>query len=127
MSEKLYSGIDLVEIARFRELDTKILERFYTRVFRPNERAYIGSSFERAAGIFAAKEALVKALGCGIGTVAWQEVGIGYDTQGKPVPELTGSAKKAEQALGISAWSVSISHTKTTAAAVAVAISDPAV
>ena len=123
MTEKLFSGIDLVEIARFRELDPKILKRFYARVFTPGERAYIGGSFERAAGIFAAKEALVKALGCGIGLVTWQEVGIGYDAQGKPLPELTGSAKKAEQVLGISAWSISISHTRSNAVAVAVAIS----
>jgi holo-[acyl-carrier protein] synthase len=123
MSDKLFSGIDLVEIARFRELDPRILKRFYTRVFTPGEREYIGASFERAAGIFAAKEALVKALGCGIGLVTWQEVGIGYDTQGKPLPELTGRAKAAEQTLEISSWSISISHTRSNAVAVAVAIS----
>jgi holo-[acyl-carrier protein] synthase len=123
MIEKLFSGIDLVEIARFRELDPKILKRFYTRVFTPNERAYIGASFERAAGIFAAKEALVKALGCGIGLVTWQEVGIRYDAQGKPLPQLTGNAKETESALGIGGWSVSISHTRNSAVAIAVAFS----
>ena len=123
MTEKLFSGIDLVEIARFRELDPNILKRFYARVFTPQEQAYIGASFERAAGIFAAKEALVKALGCGIGLVTWQEVGISYDAQGKPLPVLTGSAKAAEQALGINSWSISISHTRSSAVAVAVAIS----
>jgi holo-[acyl-carrier protein] synthase len=122
VTEKLFSGIDLVEITRFRDLDPKILKRFYARVFTPGERAYIGASFERAAGIFAAKEALVKALGCGIGLVTWQEVSIGYDAQGRPLPELKGNAKKAEQALGIGAWSISISHTRTNAAAVAVAL-----
>ena len=121
MIQKLFSGIDLVDIGRFRELDPKILERFFTRVFTQNERAYIGGSFERAAGVFAAKEALVKALGCGIGLVSWQEVAICYDTQGKPLPELTGNAKAAEQALGICVWSLSISHTKSSAVAVAVA------
>ena len=121
MIQKLFSGIDLVDIERFRELDPNILKRFFTRVFTQNERAYIGGSFERAAGIFAAKEALVKALGCGIGLVSWQEVAICYDTQGKPLPELTGNAKAAEQALGISVWSLSISHTKSSAVAVAVA------
>jgi holo-[acyl-carrier protein] synthase len=121
MTEKLFSGIDLVEIAHFRELDPKILKRFYARVFTTDERAYIGGSFERAAGIFAAKEALVKALGCGIGLVTWQEVAIRYDTRGKPLPELTGNAKAAEDRLGIVEWSVSISHTKSNAVAVAVA------
>lgn len=123
MIQKLFSGIDLVEIDRFRELDPQIRERFYTRVFTIKEREYIAGSFEHAAGIFAAKEALVKALGCGIGLVSWQEVGIRYDAQGKPWPELTGNAKEAEQALGICEWSVSISHTKNSAVAVAVAYS----
>ena len=123
MTQKLFSGIDLVEIARFRELNPNILERFFSRVFTQNEKAYIAGSFERAAGIFAAKEALVKALGCGIGLVSWQEVAIRYDGQGKPVPELTGKAKAAERALGIVEWSVSISHTKNNAVAVAMAYS----
>lgn len=123
MIQKLFSGIDLVEIARFRELNPQIRERFFTRVFTQGERAYIADSYERAAGIFAAKEALVKALGCGIGLVTWQEVGICYDGLGKPLPELTGKAKEAEQELGIAGWSVSISHTKNSAVAVAVAFS----
>jgi len=122
--QKLFSGIDLVDIARFRELNPNILERFFARVFTQNEKAYIAGSFERAAGIFAAKEALVKALGCGIGPVGWQEVAIHYDEQGKPMPELKGNAKAAEQALGIVEWSVSISHTKSSAVAVAVAYSN---
>ncbi len=123
MIQKLFSGIDLVEVARFRELNPQILERFFTRVFTQNERAYIAASFERAAGIFAAKEAIVKALGCGIGPVTWLEVGICHDKQGKPLPELTGRAKEAEKALNIAGWSVSISHTKSSAVAVAVAFS----
>jgi phosphopantetheinyl transferase (holo-ACP synthase) len=48
--------------------------------------AYIGGTFERGLVYSAAGEALVKALGCGIGLVTWQEVGIGYDAQGKPLP-----------------------------------------
>jgi holo-[acyl-carrier protein] synthase len=123
MMQKLFSGIDLVEVERFRELNPQILERFYKRVFTQAERHYIAFSYERAAGIFAAKEALIKALGCGIGQVNWQEVAIRYDSQGKPLPVLSGKAKAAEQALGIAQWSVSISHTKNNAVAVAVAFS----
>jgi holo-[acyl-carrier protein] synthase len=121
--QKLFSGIDLVEVTRFRELNPQILERFFMRVFTQDERRYVAGSFERAAGIFAAKEALVKALGCGIGPVSWQEVVVRYDEQGKPLPVLTGKAKAAEQALGIVEWSVSISHTKSNAVAVAFAYS----
>jgi holo-[acyl-carrier protein] synthase len=121
--QKLFSGIDLVEIARFRELNPQIRERFFTRVFTPDEMAYIEGSFERAAGIFAAKEALAKALGCGIGYVSWHEMGIYYEINGKPLAILTGKAKVLEQELGIFEWSVSISHTRNNAVAVAVAFS----
>jgi holo-[acyl-carrier protein] synthase len=121
--QKLFSGIDLVEIARFRELNPQIRERFFIRVFTPNEKAYIDGSLERAAGIFAAKEALAKALGCGIGYVSWHEMGICYEIKGKPLAVLTGKAKVLEQELGIIEWSISISHTKNNAVAVAVAFS----
>lgn len=122
MKPRLFSGIDLVEIERLRALRPEIRERFFTRVFTPAERAHIGGSLERAAGVFAAKEALVKALGCGIGPVSWQEVGIGHDAQGKPAALLTGKAKQAERELGIAEWSLSISHTHSSAAAVALAL-----
>jgi holo-[acyl-carrier protein] synthase len=121
--QKLFSGIDLVKVERFRELNPQILERFFARVFTQDERGYIAGSFERAAGIFAAKEALVKALGCGIGPVSWQEVAIRYEDTGRPLPELTGKAKAAEKALRIVEWSVSISHTRNSAVAMAVAYS----
>jgi holo-[acyl-carrier protein] synthase len=121
--QKLFSGIDLVKVERFRELNPQILERFFVRVFTRDERGYIAGSFERAAGIFAAKEAMVKALGCGIGVVSWQEVAIRYEDTGRPLPELTGKAKAAEKALGIVEWSVSISHTRNSAVSMAVAYS----
>ena len=123
MIQKLFSGIDQVEVERFRELNPQILERLFARVFTQDERGYIAGSFERAAGIFAAKEALVKALGCGIGSVSWQEVVIRYEDTGRPLPELTGKAKAAEKALGIVEWSVSISHIRNSAVAIAVAYS----
>jgi len=63
MNPGLASGIDLVEISRFRELSPAIRDRFFLRVFTQQERENIRGSFERAAGIFAAKEALAKALG----------------------------------------------------------------
>ncbi len=119
---KVASGIDLVEIERFRQLKPEILKRFYERVFTIKELGHIGSSFERAAGLFAAKEAIVKALGCGIGPVSWQEVEIQHQSEGSPVARLQGNAANLAQEKGISEISVSISHTKEHAIAMAVAI-----
>jgi holo-[acyl-carrier protein] synthase len=86
------------------------------------EQQHIGKSFERAAGLFAAKEAIVKALGCGIGPVSWQEVEIRHQDEGNPVALLHGNAITQAEAKGIHEISVSISHTQTNATAVAVAI-----
>ena len=119
---KIASGIDLVEVERFRQLKPEILKRFYKRVFTIQELGHIGSSYERAAGLFAAKEAIVKALGCGIGPVGWQEVEIQHQSEGNPVVRLQGSAADLAQEKGIDEISVSISHTREHAIAMAVAI-----
>jgi holo-[acyl-carrier protein] synthase len=117
---KISSGLDLVEIERFRQLNPEILKRFYQRVFTPAEIAYIGSRFDHAAGIFSAKEAVVKALGCGIGPVGWQEVEILHSDEGAPQVQLHGSAAELANKMGIQQCSLSISHTKDFANAVAV-------
>lgn len=119
---KIASGIDLVEIERFRQLKPEILKRFFERVYTPAEREHIGASFERAAGLFAAKEAVVKALGCGIGPVGWQEVEIRHQGEGNPVASLHGRAAALAKEKGILDVSLSISHTREHATAVAVAI-----
>ncbi len=121
---KIATGIDLVEVERFRQLKPEILKRFYERVFTEAERQHIGGSFERAAGVFAAKEAIVKALGCGIGPVGWQEMEIEHESEGNPVARLYGHAAALAQGKGINEISISISHTREHATAVAAAIMD---
>jgi phosphopantetheine--protein transferase-like protein len=121
---RISSGIDLVEIARFRQLKPEILARFYKRVFTPAEIAYIGKRFEAAAGIFSAKEAVVKALGCGIGPVSWQEIEIWHNAEGTPHVELHGNALELATRMGMQQCSLSISHTQNYANAVAVALLD---
>lgn len=122
MSEKITSGIDLVEVERFRQLKPEIQKRFYLRVFTPAELEYIGGSFERAAGMFAAKEAVVKALGCGIGPVSWQDMEISHNADGNPLVCLRNEADKIAANMGIEQWSISISHTRQHATAIAIAL-----
>jgi len=122
ISTSITTGIDLVEIERFRQLKPEILKRFYHRVFSPAELAYINHSFERAAGIFAAKEAVVKALGCGIGPVSWQEVVIEHTANGNPSIQLGSQPARIAHNMGIEDWSLSISHTRDYATAIAVAL-----
>jgi holo-[acyl-carrier protein] synthase len=118
----IFSGIDLIEIDRFNNLSVSILRRFFFRVFTPEELSYIGESHSRAAGIFAAKEAVAKALGCGIGPISWQDISISHTPERQPLVTLVNNAFWKAAELHIEQWSISITHTKKTAAAVAIAV-----
>ncbi len=118
----LRSGIDLVEIRRFEELNPNICERFFQRVFTENEIRDSGGSLASLAGRFAAKEAVAKALGCGIGPVGWKEIEVLEGPNGEPILALHGAAFEAAQQIGLQTWSISITHTGGLAAATAVAI-----
>lgn len=118
----LRSGIDLVEIRRFEELSPSIRERFFQRVFTGKELEIIGESLASIAGRFAVKEAVAKALGCGIGPVGWKDIEVHQGLRGEPVLELHGTALETARQLGLETWSISISHTGGFAVASAVAI-----
>ena len=115
------SGIDLVEINRLIELNPTIRERFIKRVFTPLEIEQCTDSNLSLCGRFAAKEAVAKALGCGIGPVSWQDIEISRNENGEPQLHLLGEAKKQADALKLKSWSISISHTDKMAVAIAVA------
>ena len=122
MNRDLATGIDIVEVQRFRDLSPSIRERFFQRVLTAGEREAMAGQFERAAGFFAAKEALSKALGCGIGPISWQEIEILKNEQGKPELKLYGNALKIAVQAGISDWSLSISHTRQNAIAMVIGV-----
>ena len=120
--EQLRTGIDLVEIYRLEQLDPAIRERFFMRVFTPGELEDSQGRLPTLAGRFAAKEAVVKALGCGIGPVSWQDIEIRRGEQGQPVLKLHGNARQIAEEQGLETWSISISHTREHAVAVVVAM-----
>jgi len=119
--EPLRSGIDLIEIYRLERLDPAIRQRFLNRVFTPGELEESQGMLPTLAGRFAAKEAVAKALGCGIGPVSWQEIEVRRGEQGQPVLKLHGNARRVADEQGLTTWSISISHTREHAVAVAVA------
>ncbi len=118
------TGIDLAEIHRLKEINPKIRKRFLERVFTPQEILECGDSNEALAGRFAVKEAVVKALGTGIGLVSWKDVETVSGPWGEPVLNLHGKARQVANLLGLTEWSVSITDTGDLAAAVAVAFGD---
>jgi holo-[acyl-carrier protein] synthase len=118
----LKTGVDLIEIGRIREAISRHGARYLERIYTPAELGRSGEQPEYLAGRFAAKEAVAKALGTGIGAIGWKEIEILGDEEHAPVLNLTGAARMRAEALGLSDWSVSISHTTDQALAFAVAI-----
>jgi holo-[acyl-carrier-protein] synthase len=118
------TGIDLIRTNRLAEVNPSIRERFIRRVFTPAEQAQARDDDETLSGIFAAKEAVSKALGTGIGKVAWQDIEILHEPSGEPLVLLHGNARLVAEMKGLRHWSVSITHDGGLAAAVAAAIGD---
>jgi len=119
---KLATGVDLIEIARIEEVVTRHGKHYLERIFTPAELDYCGKRAESLAGRFAAKEAVAKALGTGIGDVTWKEIEILGDEQNAPKLTLSGKAESKAKELGLTSWSVSISHSQSHSVAFVVAI-----
>jgi holo-[acyl-carrier protein] synthase len=120
----LRTGIDLIEIQRFEEINKQIFNRFLKRVFTTPELEMNGETMVSLAGRFAAKEAAVKALGTGIGQVHWKDVEIFHDPEGAPFLKFSGEAAKKALDLGLKTWSVSISHSHTYAVSLVIAMGE---
>ena len=120
----LRTGVDMIEVARVEEAATRHGERFYQRFFTPGERAYCGQRFASLAARFAAKEAVAKALGTGIGDVSWQEIEVVSGERNKPEVRLYGAAARLAAELGLTTWSLSLSHTHEHAIAFVVAMGE---
>jgi holo-[acyl-carrier protein] synthase len=119
---KLATGVDLIEIARIEEVIARHGKRYLERIYTPAELEQCGKRVESLAGRFAAKEAAVKALGSGIGEVAWKDIEILGDEQNAPALRLYGMAEQKAREKGLSTWSVSISHSQSHCVAFVVAI-----
>lgn len=109
-------GTDIVEINRIRQ---NMNPRFLDRIFTEVERNHIGNKSHRAAGLFAAKEAVSKALGTGISGFGWHDIEILKKTSGQPYVRLHGNARELAAVKGIEEIEVSISHCRAYATAVA--------
>ena len=123
----LRTGVDLVEIARLSYLDPPIYQRFRERILTADELVELGDQPQRLAAAFAVKEAVSKALGCGIGPISWQDIHLSHLPNGEPRVALSGDAAKVAEDMKLTQWSVSISHSRTHAVAMVVALgnSDP--
>ncbi|MEE8122121.1 MAG: holo-ACP synthase [Anaerolineales bacterium] len=116
------SGIDIVEVERIDRAIIRHGQRFFRRLYTSNELVDSGGRTPALAARFAAKEAVAKALGTGIGDVSWKEIEIIKGPQKEPLLHLSGRAEEIACELKITAWSISLSHTHEHAVAVAIAL-----
>ena len=113
------TGVDLAEVDRIQSAleDPRIGQRFRARVFTGGEIAYCERKqrgrYESYAGRFAAKEAVMKALGRGWGAeVRWLDIEVVRARSGKPDIALHDKTAALAAELGIRRWALSITHTK---------------
>ena len=123
MPETLGIGVDLCAVSRMERAIAK--EHFLSRVFTESERAYLQSrgrgAGQSAAAMFAAKEAVAKALGTGFaqGVMPWQ-IEVPHEPGGKPGVLLTGAARERFEQVGGREVLLSLAHEGDTAIAFAV-------
>jgi holo-[acyl-carrier protein] synthase len=113
-------GTDIIDVQRIE----RVIERnggFINKVFTPQEIAYCEARAAKAqsyAARFAAKEAMMKALGTGWGEgVNWQDIEVVSEASGKPRILLSGQALATAKAMGAEHWHLSLSHERTAAIA----------
>ena len=117
-------GIDAVEIDRFRRVLAR-RPRLAGRLFTDAERAYGARHSDpapRLAARFAAKEAVLKALGVGLGACPFRDIEVVSTPSGAPLLVLTGTAADLARSQGVAGWRLSLTHTASVAEAVAVAL-----
>lgn len=119
------TGVDIVEIDRIAKAAKN--ERFFEKIFSEAEIALFEAGkyrMETVAGRFAAKEAVLKALGCGLGDIPMKDIETLRAPSGQPMTTLKGLAKQKADALGVKHMHISISHSERYAVAQAVAEGD---
>lgn len=116
-------GIDIIEVARIEASYARFGDRFLERILHPNEIRYCLSHKTPGPFLavrFAAKEAISKAFGTGIGQqLGWQDMEVGRKESGEPFVILHGKGVDLLAARGGAGLKISLSHTQNYAAAVA--------
>jgi len=116
-------GVDIIEIPRIEAALNRHGERFLRRVYTELEAAFCRGRSSELAARFAAKEAVMKALGTGAHGVSWSEIEVLPNHRGKPLVYLHGRAKKRAEKIGLEGIDISMSHSREYAVAFVVGAS----
>jgi holo-[acyl-carrier protein] synthase len=116
-------GVDIIEISRINGALGRFGSRFLQRIYTGSEIALCKDKADRLAARFAAKEAVMKALGTGVRGVAWREIEVLSRPSGEPQVQLYGKARIIADRLGLDEFAVSLSHSREYAVASVIATS----
>ena len=108
----LVNGVDVIEIQRIRNVATKYGQRFLGKIYTDGEIAYCRGRAPQLANRFAAKEAVMKALGTGVKGVRWRDIEVVREMGNAPAIRLHGTAEAIAKCKGISSLAVSLSHSR---------------
>lgn len=115
---KVCVGIDIIEIERINQAINTWKELFLNRVFTSEELSYCQKKVESLAVRFAAKEAVVKAIGADFLHAGWKDIEILNSDIGTPIVCLHRGALHKAKNMGLSTFSISLSHCKDYAVAI---------
>jgi len=128
MSDVIGIGTDITECLRIARMIERHGDLFINRVYTPDEIRYCRGrkqTTEHFTGRWAAKEAVLKALGTGWRRgITWRDVEVINEPGGKPIVNISGGAKQVVEQLGITQLLITISHCHTHATAFAIATGD---
>lgn len=112
-------GIDVVEIERFRT-SLRRTPTMRERLFTPSELAYVAPQADPVPSLaarFAAREAVMKALGLGLGAFGFHDVWVERAASGAPSLHFAGRALELSEQAGVARWHISLTHSDLVAAA----------
>jgi holo-[acyl-carrier protein] synthase len=117
---KIAVGVDIIEIDRIEQSIVSWHDSFLKRIYTEAELESSGNKPSSLAARFAAKEAVMKALNTGAIGVSWKDIEVLSNNDGAPFVRLCGRAYDKAKEIGISAFSISMSHSKQYAIAMVV-------
>ena len=112
MATKFAVGIDIIEIARVADVIARHGDRFLNKIYTPDEIAHCRGRVPELAARFAAKEAVMKALGTGVRGVSWKDIEVLPNRRGKPLVFLYGRGAVRAKQIELRGLEISLTHSR---------------